>query len=56
MNMGLIDNCIVEGDTVAISYNMYLTAKADMGLLKAGITYKIKVARFNKFVYANDKD
>lgn len=56
MNMGPIDNCIVEGDTVAISYNMYLTAKADMGLLKAGITYKIKVAEFNKFAYVNDED
>jgi len=40
---------LVEGDTLAISYNMYLTAKADMGPLKAGTTYKIKVTEFNKF-------
>lgn len=49
MDMGPIDNCLVEGDTLAISYNMYLTAKADMGPLKAGTTYKIKVTEFNKF-------
>ena len=40
---------LVEGDTLAISYNMYLTANADMGPLKAGTTYKIKVTEFNKF-------
>ena len=28
---------------------MYLTAKADMGHLKQGKTYKIKVTEFNKF-------
>ena len=56
MDMGPIDNCLVEGDTVAISYNMYLTAKADMGPLKKGTTYKIKVTEFNKFAYVNGED
>lgn len=49
MDMGAIDNCVVEGDTVAISYLMYLTAKADMGELKAGMTMTLKVTEFNKF-------
>lgn len=56
MDMGPIDNCIVEGDTLAISYNMYLTAKADMGPLKAGTTYKIKVSEFNKFANVEGYD
>ena len=49
MDMGPIDNCLVEGDTLAISYKMYLTAKADMGPLKKGTTYAIKVTEFNRF-------
>ena len=56
MDMGPIDNCVVEGDTLAISYNMYLTAKADMGPLKKDTTYKIKVTEFNKFAYVNKTD
>lgn len=56
MDMGPIDNCLVEGDTLAISYNMYLTAKADMGPLKAGTTYKIKVSEFNKFANVKGYD
>ena len=56
MDMGPIDNCLVEGDTLAISYNMYLTAKADMGPLKAGTTYKIKVTEFNKFANVEGYD
>ena len=47
---------LVEGDTLAISYNMYLTAKADMGPLKAGTTYKIKVTEFNKFANVEGYD
>lgn len=54
MDMGPIDNCVVEGDTLAISYNMYLTAKADMGHLKQGETYKIKVTEFNKFAQVSE--
>lgn len=47
---------LVEGDTLAISYNMYLTTKADMGPLKAGTTYKIKVTEFNKFANVEGYD
>ena len=56
MDMGPIDNCVVEGDTLAISYNMYLTAKADIGPLKKGSTYKIKVSEFNKFANVDGYD
>lgn len=49
MDMGAIDNCVVEKDTVAISYKMYLTAKGDMGNLKEGMTITLKVTEFNKF-------
>lgn len=56
MDMGPINNCLVEGDTLAISYNMYLTANADMGPLVTGNTYKIKVSEFNKFAYVNGED
>ncbi len=56
MDMGPIDNCIVEGDTLAISYIMYLTAKADMGPLKKGVTYPIKVTEFNKFANVDGYD
>ena len=56
MDMGPIDNCIVEGDTLAISYNMHLTAKTDMGPLKKGATYKIKVTEFNKFANVEGYD
>ena len=56
MDMGPIDNCVVEGDTLAISYIMYLTAKADMGPLKQGVTYSIKVTEFNKFANVEGYD
>lgn len=56
MDMGPIDNCVVEGDTLAISYLMYLTANADMGPLKKGVTCAIKVTEFNKFAYVEGHD
>lgn len=49
MDMGKIEKCVVEDDTLTIWYYMYLTAKADMGPLKKGITYRIKVTEFNTF-------
>lgn len=56
MDMGPIDKCVVEGDTLAISYNMCLTAKETMGPLEKGMTYKIKVTEFNRFSFVNGKD
>ena len=49
MDMGEIENCVVEKDTIAISYKMYMTAKADYGNLKKGVCYIIKVTEFNTF-------
>ena len=56
MDMGPIDNCVVEGDTLTISYNMYLTAKATIGPLEKGKAYRIKVTEFNRFSFVNGKD
>ncbi len=49
MDMGKIEKCVVEDDTLTIWYYMYLTAKADMGSLKKETTYTIKVTEFNTF-------
>ena len=49
MEMGHIEKYVVEGDTIAISYDMYLTPKADMGPFKAGVTCVAKVTEFNTF-------
>jgi hypothetical protein len=49
MDMGSIENCVVEGDTVALDYKMYMTPKVDMGNMKKGNTITLKVTEFNKF-------
>jgi hypothetical protein len=49
MDMGPIENCVVEGDTIAIDYKMYMTPKEDMGNLKKGNTIILNVTEFNKF-------
>ena len=49
MDMGAIQTCVVEGDTVAFNYKMYLTPKKDMGTMKKGNTIVLKVAEFNTF-------
>ena len=38
MDMGPIQTCVVEGDTVAFNYRMYMTPKMDMGQMKKGET------------------
>lgn len=49
MDMGPIQTCVVEGDTVAFNYRMYMTPKADMGPMKKGQTVVLKVSEFNTF-------
>lgn len=49
MDMGPIQTCVVEGDTIAFNYRMYMTPKADVGNLKKGHTVVIKVSEFNTF-------
>lgn len=49
MDMGPIQTCVVEGDTVAFNYRMYMTSKADMGSMKKGQTIVLKVSEFNTF-------
>lgn len=49
MDMGPIQTFVVEGDTVAFNYKMYMTPKADMGPLKKGKTVVLKVSEFNTF-------
>lgn len=49
MDMGAIQTCVVEGDTVAFNYKMYMTPKLDMGQLKKGQTVVLKVSEFNTF-------
>lgn len=49
MDMGPIQTCVVEGDTIAFNYKMYMTPKADMGNLKKGVTVVLKVSEFNTF-------
>lgn len=49
MDMGPIQTCVVEGDTIALNYKMYMTPKADMGKLKKGVTIVLKVSEFNTF-------
>lgn len=49
MDMGPIQTFVVEGDTVAFNYRMYMTPKADMGPLKKGQTVVLKVSEFNTF-------
>ena len=49
MDMGPIQTCVVEGDTIAFNYKMYMTPKADMGPVKKGQTVVLKVSEFNTF-------
>ncbi|WP_338839183.1 hypothetical protein [Flavobacterium ginsenosidimutans] len=50
MDMGPIESCVVQGNVIAISYNMYLTQKSEiMGLLPTGKKAMIRVAEFNTF-------
>lgn len=56
MDMGPIQTCVVEGDTVAINYKMYMTPKADMGEMKKGQTIVLKVSEFNTFAELPEYD
>lgn len=49
MDMGPIQTCVVEGDTIAFNYKMYMTPKMDMGQMKKGKTVVLKVSEFNTF-------
>lgn len=49
MDMGPIEQCVVEGDTVCIFYKMYMTFKADMMGRKKGDVSVLKVTEFNTF-------
>lgn len=49
MDMGPIENCVVEDDTVAIDYKMYMTVKEDTDKAKKGDTVVLDVTEFNKF-------
>lgn len=49
MDMGPIQGFVVEKDTVAFHYRMYMTPKADMGSMKKGQTIVLKVSEFNTF-------
>lgn len=54
MDMGPIQTCVVDGDTIAFNYKMYMTAKSDMGRLKKGDTVTLKVSEFNTFAQPED--
>lgn len=56
MDMGPIQTCVVEGDTIAFNYKMYMTPKADMGNLKKGVTVVLKVSEFNTFANVEGYD
>lgn len=49
MDMGPIQTCVVEGDTIAFNYRMYMTPKFDMGKTKKGQTAVLRVSEFNTF-------
>lgn len=49
MDIGPIQTFVVEGNTVAFNYRMYMTPKADMGAMKKGQTIVLKVSEFNTF-------
>lgn len=49
MDMGAVETYVVKNDTIAFNYKMYMTPKNDIGQLKKGETYVIKVAGFNRF-------
>ena len=56
MDMGPIETCVVENDTVAFNYRMYMTPKADMGPMKKGETIVLKVSEFNTFDHVEGYD
>lgn len=56
MDMGPIQTCVVEGDTIAFNYKMYMTPKMDMGKLKKGETVVLKVSEFNTFSHVEGYD
>jgi predicted ester cyclase len=50
MEMGPIENCIAEGNVVAITYNMYMTQKGEiMGIPATGKRITIPTTEFNTF-------
>ena len=49
MDMGPIETCVTEKDTIAFNYRMYMTPKFDMGNMKKGETIVLKVSEFNTF-------
>jgi hypothetical protein len=51
MDMGPVQTCVVEGDTIAFNYKMYMAPKSDMHNMKKGETIVLKVSEFNTFDY-----
>ncbi len=56
MDMGPIQTFVVEGDTVAFNYRMYMTPKADTGTMKKGESIVLKVSEFNTFADVDGYD
>ena len=56
MDMGPIQTCVVEGDTIAFNYRMYMTPKFDMGKMEKGRTIVLKVSEFNTFAEVDGYD
>ena len=56
MDMGPIEQCVVENDTVCIFYKMYMTFKGDMFGRKQGDEIVLKVTEFNTFDYVDGYD
>lgn len=56
MDMGPIEQCVVENDTVCIFYKMYMTFKGDMFGRKKGDEIVLKVTEFNTFDYVDGYD
>lgn len=56
MDMWPIQSCVVDGDTIAFNYRMYMTPKADMGPMKKGQTIVLKVSEFNTFAEVDGYD
>lgn len=54
MDMGPIEEPVVEGDTIAFHYSMYLTPKMDMNSFVKGKTMVIEVTEFNTFGHENE--
>jgi hypothetical protein len=51
MDMGPVQTRVVEGDTIAFNYKMYMTPKSDMHNMKKGKTIILKVSEFNTFAH-----